>query len=492
MGVVGGQSPDIEEYMPDYTAYITILALGLVSSYSPVRSHFEDASFSSFFRIFEVVWPIGLTVGMLLLARDGYRRYQSAQRNDHLVAGWTLAGWVTMLVLGTLLLLHQQSMQSALSQPRVVVSDMGIGGAAFGTIVGRFHVATRDRRGELRSLNQAVEHAGHSVYITDVEGTIEYVNPAFENETGYDAQEAIGQGAKILNSGKHPTEFFGELWDTILAGDVWSGEIINKTKDGELTYVDQTIAPVFDDSGDIERFVAMNNDITEIKEYEQELEDMAEQLAGLNRVIRHDIRNDMNVITGWAQELENHVDDPLAQKALDHVRTSSQNIIELTETAHVFVESLTCEDGVPTKPIRFKPLLEQEITSRREVFPEATIELEDTPDITVNANDMLSSVFRNLINNAIQHNDAEDPTVRVSATVSEPEDSILITVADNGPGIPDDAKDRVFGKGQKFDSSGTGIGLYLVNQLIESYGGEVWVADNDATGSVFNLRIPLA
>ncbi|EJN58077.1 PAS domain S-box protein [Halogranum rubrum] len=152
---------------------------------------------------------------------------------------------------------------------------------------------TIDRK--LRAFREAVEQAGHSIYLTDVEGTIEYVNPAFERMTGYEAAEAVGENPRLLQSGVHPEAFYADLWDTILGGDVWHGEVTNERRSGEQFTVNQTIAPVVDDAGDIERFVAVNADITAQKERERTLErqrrslervrEVTESLRPLNRAL---------------------------------------------------------------------------------------------------------------------------------------------------------------------------------------------------------------
>jgi len=100
---------------------------------------------------------------------------------------------------------------------------------------------------------------------------------------------------------------------------------------------------------------------------------------------------------------------------------------------------------------------------------------------------MLASVFRNLLNNAVQHNDTDAPEVTV--TREETDDRIRVRVADNGPGVPDAEKDEIFGKGEKgLDSAGSGIGLYLVSVLTRQFGGDVWVEDNEPRGAVFVER----
>ncbi|WP_096391531.1 sensor histidine kinase [Halopenitus persicus] len=144
--------------------------------------------------------------------------------------------------------------------------------------------ATGDERESprtVRSFREAVESTGHSIYWTDTTGTIEYVNPAFEEQTGYTAAEAVGNNANILQSGVHDDRFYERLWDTILAGETWEGEIINQRKDGERYAVKQTISPVTDETGDIVRFVAINEDITDLRESQEQLKRQRDRLADL-------------------------------------------------------------------------------------------------------------------------------------------------------------------------------------------------------------------
>ncbi|WP_276275956.1 PAS domain-containing response regulator [Haloarcula regularis] len=117
---------------------------------------------------------------------------------------------------------------------------------------------------DLKAFREAVEHAGHSIYWTDPDGRIEYVNPAFEESTGYTAAEARGKNPRILKSGAHDETFYADLWETILDGETWEGRVVNERKSGERYVVDQTIAPVTDSSGDIKRFVAVNTDATNL------------------------------------------------------------------------------------------------------------------------------------------------------------------------------------------------------------------------------------
>ncbi|MEY7851261.1 sensor histidine kinase [Natrarchaeobius sp. A-rgal3] len=111
-------------------------------------------------------------------------------------------------------------------------------------------------------------------------------------------------------------------------------------------------------------------------------------------------------------------------------------------------------------------------------------------DVTIQADEMFESVVYNLVQNAIIHSDSERPEVEVS--IDRRNDTVLVTVADDGPGISDRRKGEVFGRGKKgLESPGTGMGLYLVRTLVEGYGGDVWVEDKEAAGSVFIVRLPV-
>ncbi len=143
----------------------------------------------------------------------------------------------------------------------------------------------KERERELRQFKRAVEATGHVVVITDRDGTIEYVNPAFEEITGYSADEVIGETPVILNSGEMSEEYFEDLWTTILAGETWSEPLINRRKSGELYHASQTIAPIVDD-GEVIAFVAIQTDITERKEREEELRKREQEIERAHEQLR--------------------------------------------------------------------------------------------------------------------------------------------------------------------------------------------------------------
>lgn len=126
---------------------------------------------------------------------------------------------------------------------------------------------------KISMLSVAVEQSSASIVITNKKGKIEYVNPKFTQITGYSSQEAVGQNPRVLNSGFHDDNFFKDLWDTILAGNEWRGQLVNRKKNGELYWESASISPVKNSKGMIISFIAVKEDITERKRAEEALRD---------------------------------------------------------------------------------------------------------------------------------------------------------------------------------------------------------------------------
>jgi PAS domain S-box-containing protein len=343
---------------------------------------------------------------------------------------------------------------------------------------------------ELRKFRKAVDQTAHAVYITDTDGVIEYVNPAFEEITGYEESAVMGESTALLNSGEHDEELYEDLWETILDGEQWEHEMVDERKDGERLVLEQTISPVRGEEGELRNFVAVAQDVTDHRAREDRLQKQRDDLELLNNVLRHDIRNHLQVVTAYTELLADHVDEEGAEY-LETIRESAENAIGLTSTAKEVAEVMLQTTG-DTATVALRSVLNRELEEVRSSHREAVVRVDGSvPRVDVVANSMLGSVFRNLLKNAIQHNDKPVPEVTVSVEVGE--DRVHVRVADNGPGIPDEQKPSVFGKGEKgLDSAGTGIGLYLVRSLVDNYGADIHIEDNDPEGSVFVLDLARA
>lgn len=220
----------------------------------------------------------------------------------------------------------------------------------------------------------------------------------------------------------------------------------------------------------------------------EQVERQRDALSVLNQMIRHDIRNDLQLVQGYAQQLTDSIGDDGAD-VLKTVISSTEEAIELTEEAGDLSELLLAEDP-DIGSIRIDEVVQGEIEAARNANPDVHIEYQQPEaDLTVTGDQMLSSVVRNLVSNAIRHNDSSTPSVFVSLSATE--ESARLTVGDNGPGIPDEEKTEIFQHGMKRDGSpGTGIGLFLVSVIVDRYGGDVRVEDREPRGAKFIVELP--
>jgi len=364
-----------------------------------------------------------------------------------------------------------------------------------------------EREREFRRLSREyetlLENATDAIFLldvdetgTDVEFRFEQLGRAHEVKTGLRTADVRGE---------RPRDVFGEDQAAAVAANyrrcVETREPITyeetlSVPEGEFVW-QTSLAPVVVD-GEVTRIVGIARDVTERTEYERRLEEQRDSLDVLNQVLRHDVRNDLQLVTAYAELLVDHVDEE-GRAHLETLAESAEHAVELTATARDMADvMLTTADD--RHGVALRSVLEDVLDEIRSTRPEAVVTVEGSiPRETVLANEMLDSVFRNVLKNAIQHNDEDVPAVTVSATArreGEGEgqgDAVVVRVADNGPGVPDGQKASIFGKGEKgLESAGTGIGLYLVRTLVDTYGGDVRVEDNDPEGAVFVVELPTA
>ena len=228
---------------------------------------------------------------------------------------------------------------------------------------------------------------------------------------------------------------------------------------------------------------------------ERQRDEMAaehERLALLNQLLRHDVRNDLNVVTGWADVVGDHV-EPGGEEALERLLRTVDRTADLIEAAGDLAEAVgSTEDSL--EPTDLSVVLADEVEKlRTEYATRSTSVTVRGPeprenDVEVLATPLLSSVFSNLLNNAVFHNDKAD--VRVDVAVETRGETVLVRVADNGPGVPDALRRELFAQGEKRpESPGMGLGLYLVDTLVGLYGGSVWIEDGAPEGAVFCVEL---
>jgi signal transduction histidine kinase len=198
----------------------------------------------------------------------------------------------------------------------------------------------------------------------------------------------------------------------------------------------------------------------------------------------------MMVVLGNARLVQDVTDDETVTQRLETIINSGEHATKLTESVRALMTTMVASEET-TEAVSLRDILMTEVRSIRSGYREVVVDVpDDIPDVEIVADDLLGTVFRNLLTNAVRHNRGADPMVTVSAETRT--DDVLVRVSDNGPGIADEQKEEVFGRGEKgLESQGTGLGLYLVDTVVQNYGGDVWVEDNEPTGATFVVRFRL-
>ena len=339
------------------------------------------------------------------------------------------------------------------------------------------------------SMETIIEAVPHPLYVLNVDDyTIQHANSLADGHPGTTCYSVTHDRDRPCDEGSDPVPC--PLQEVVESGEPTTVEHTHYDADGTERVHEVHAAPIVDDEGRVVQLVESLIDTTERVAYEQRLKRQRDDLETLNQVLRHDIRNDLQLILAYGDVIADAVPSD-HEEHVQTIRESAEHAVELTKTAREMSDVLLDTDTA-VGTVRLRPVLNGEVNSIRDAHDAASITVDGgIPDVAVVGNEMLGSVFRNLLKNAIQHNDKPVPQVTVSAAAEA--DTVTVQVADNGPGVPDDQKAEIFGKGETgLDSAGTGLGLYLVETLVSTYDGSVSVADNDPEGAVFAVTLPRA
>jgi PAS domain S-box-containing protein len=350
---------------------------------------------------------------------------------------------------------------------------------------------------DLLSRTEQLTDAGGWLYDAETE-TLRWTDGTRAiHEVPDDYQPSVGEGIDFY----HPEDRdrIRELFtDCVESGVPYDERLRLVTAEGDLRWVQSRGEPVWrsergetGESGDeIVGVRGTIRDVTEQRERARRLERQRDNLEILNEMVRHDVRNNLAVIGGYADTLVDHVDET-GVSYVETIQRQAREATELTRSARDLAE-VVLQTETDHERVAVQPFLDEEVESIRSTYDNAVVSVENTvPGVEVYANDMLGSVFRNLLKNSVQHNDEPVPEVTVSAERTN--GTVEVSVADNGPGIPDDIRETVFEQGEKgLDSGGTGMGLYLVDSLVTEFDGDVWIEDNEPKGTVFVVQLPVA
>ncbi len=381
-------------------------------------------------------------------------------------------------------------------------------GEAIGYVLMSRDVTERKRtEEELVRLATAIEQAAEVVVITDEKGSIQYVNPAFEKITGYTREEAIGKNPEILKSGAHDDSFYKALWDTILKGEVWNGNFVNKRRDGTDFESVATISPVIDQEGVITNFVCLQRDTSNEARLERQMR-QSQKLQAVGTLaggIAHDFNNILTSITGYTEmTIDDLPEGGEARQNLEEVLRASSRATDLIRQILAFSR----KDERKTKPVHITGILKESLKLLRPSLP-STIEIvqniDATSDTILGDSTQITQVIMNLCTNAEHAMQDKGGALRVGLSAIDidrdmatadtnlhPGPYVLLSISDTGAGIEKEIQDRLFEPffTTKARGEGTGMGLSVVHGIVASHGGAITVYSDPGVGSEFKVYLP--
>lgn len=360
----------------------------------------------------------------------------------------------------------------------------------------------------LRFLSKAIENSPAGVIITDATGNINYINKRYEEISGYKSDELIGKNPRVLKSGHTPQKVYKDLWETLIAGKEWGGELHNRKKNGETYWVKALISPMIDDKGRTTHFVAIKEDISQKKEMERALIEAKEKAEEMNKLksnflanMSHELRTPMIGILGYSELLKSELAD---NKGLyDLASVINRGGIRLMETLNLILDLSRIESGnldVNYSVIDIEELIEENILLYDENAKQKNLIIGtefQAERMKINTDGrMLSLAINNLINNAIKFTQDGSVIIGVKTVIENNQELIEIFVRDTGIGIPKEKHHIIFdefrqvSEGYSRSFEGTGLGLTLTKKAVEIINGTISVDSQPETGSTFTIKLP--
>ncbi|MGX9522515.1 ATP-binding protein [Vibrio mediterranei] len=364
-----------------------------------------------------------------------------------------------------------------------------------------------ERERESKLLATVVKAARDAIVITDKKGTIEWVNRAFEEMTGYALESVQGKKPGHFLQGEKTEESTRQrIAKSLAKGIPIKAEILNYDSQGKEYWVDIDITPISDENGDLDRFIAIERDVTEYKKLESELTSTARDANAANEAksvflatMSHEIRTPMNGVLGLTQILEKEITDPNHREVLQLILSSGNHLVsilnDILDISKIENEALTLERS----PFKMTEVLSpvnntyQSLCSEKGLLFEV---IDNTPPNTQFIGDevRLRQILLNLVGNALKFTQKGSIVINVEVTDGG---MCQFEVKDTGIGITPDRLDSVFEKFEQAEASttrqfgGTGLGLSIVRSLVELMGGEILVDSKVGRGSTFTVLLPL-
>lgn len=339
------------------------------------------------------------------------------------------------------------------------------------------------------------------VSISDEKGMLTYVNENFVQISCYSTKELLGKHHLFLNAYHHSDEFNAQIWSTIQRGEVWRGEIKNRTKNGSSYWTETTVVPFLHASGIPYQFLSLSVDITDRKRTQEDIirknEELQKTNAELDKFvysISHDLRAPVCSIQGIINVSLEETSDPYTRESLEMIESGARRLDVLIHD--ILDYSSNARSALTREPVDFKELFDDIVTSGKcSSLKNKRIDTRlicDSSCSFLGDRKRIETILKNLISNGMMYHDPlkKHPYVQVSVSVTEMD--VVIEVEDNGIGISEKDINKVFDMFYRIsgNSIGSGLGLYIVKETISKMNGRIDVQSEKGKGTVFTLNIP--
>jgi len=369
-------------------------------------------------------------------------------------------------------------------------------------------ITARRRSEEERvGLATAIEHAADAIILTDKHGKIEYINPATEKATGFGREELVGHNFAVLRSDQHDDAFYKTMWARISSGEVWSGHVVNRIRDGSLCEFETKISPVKDSFGNVIRYVSVNRDVTQEIKLEKQVRQAQkmEAIGTLAGGIAHDFNNILAAILGYTELTRSTMLQGTPEyRNLEQVVKASSRARDLVQQILLFSR----QGAEELKPVRVSVIVKEALQLLRATLP-STIEIRQSLSSLSESRILadptqIHQVLMNLGTNAAHAMREKGGILEVCLSDVLPESDalsypelksgpyILLTVSDTGHGMDRSVMDRIFDPffTTKKSGEGTGMGLSVVHGIVKRHNGILSVSSDVDKGTVFHLYFP--
>ncbi|MBM3891054.1 MAG: PAS domain S-box protein, partial [Verrucomicrobia bacterium] len=361
---------------------------------------------------------------------------------------------------------------------------------------------------QLRLQAGALEAAANGIVITDRSGVIIWVNTAFSRLTGYSIREAIGQTPRLIKSGKQDAAFYSEMWETILAGRVWHGQLVNRRKDGAFYTEEMTITPVREAGGEISHFIAIKQDVSERRQLEEQFR-QSQKMEAVGRLaggVAHDFNNLLMAILGYSDMIlgERELGGKIRESA-EEVKAAAERAASLTRQLLAFSRrQMLAPQVINLNAIvtgienMLRRLIGEDIAliirlkePLRHVKADPNQIEQVILNLAINARDAMPRGGKLIIEtNEVSFDEAHCRRNREL----QPGAYVVLLMSDTGSGMPAEVLDHLFEPffTTKQQGKGTGLGLATVYGIVKQSGGDIGVYSEVGFGTTFKVYLPAA